>query len=138
MKKLLLALVVICGGCMIVPTPPIPHNTGGHQYRPEDITFLDEPGMSRSNVVDYLGTPDWIVKEPPVIAYVWEMSVTHGVWFFFGGEFHSRGGELAKAQRWALFIALDEYDRVSRHAICVLVDNKTVEENAASWFNTSR
>ncbi len=93
--------------------------------------------MSRANVVDYLGTPDWILKEPPVVAYVWEMTKIYGVWFV-GAESVGTGGKWEETHRRALFIAFDEYDQVSRHEICVLANNETVEENAVSWFKTTK
>lgn len=138
LKRLLLIFAVIVGCCgCVVPLPPIPYNTGGHQYRPEDVTFLDKPGTIRATVIDYLGTPDWVIHDPGVIAYVWEMTKTYGAWAI-GAYGVGAGGSWDKKQRWALFIAFDEHDQVSQHGICILADNETVEGNAVSWFNRNR
>ena len=138
MKKLLafLAIPVALTGCVLpyfyVKAPD--GETHGRPLRAEDVVFLKEPGISRTDVIQFLGSPDWFLSNEGIMVYVWEESEVYASWGLkrLNGS-NAESGRWETSRREALLIALDERQFVTRYEFQSLDIRRKVEDIAREW-----
>jgi len=140
-----LAVPLLLTGCLfpaLLGTPDV----NGRPLEPADVEFLTDPDTTRKDVIEALGSPDWLLKEERVLVYVWEKTYYLRVSSMGPDDdtmwppYERTMDEVARIpiyRRWALLVVLDETDHIQRFTIHLLDRKQTVEENARKWWRQS-
>jgi hypothetical protein len=137
MSRLLPAamLMLTITGC-VVPAPPIAEVRSGHKYAGAEVAFLNEPNITRAEVIATLGPATHESRDGRVHAYVWTTATPRGVWMLgMPGPIGLVGesGVWESTSRWALLIAFNGEDCVARKEVRRIAIETTLEEECVKW-----
>jgi hypothetical protein len=133
-------LMLTVTGC-VVPAPPIAEVRSGHKYSRTEVAFLNEPNITRAEVIATLGPATHESRDGRVLAYVWTTMTPRGAWMLgIPGSVGLLGksGVWESASRWSLLIALSGEDFVARKEVRRIATDTTLEDECAKWSRKER
>src|ERR1035437_9041266 len=136
-----LALLVLAATGCVVPTPPISTVVSGHKHSRTEIAFLNEPNATSAEVIATLGPATHESRDGRILAYVWTTTTPRGAWMVgVPGSVALLGesGVWESPRRLALLIAIDGEGIVTRHEVCRIAMDTTLEDECAKWSRKER
>ncbi len=129
-------VLLLSSGCIMIPIPSREQVvTGQHITSPVVDSIV--PGLTtRTDLLERLGKPYTTLDKPHVLVYPWTMAGGGLLWvsgFTSGGA----GGFLPLHYQYALLIALDETEHVTRREITRRSDWDSLREHAYKWAQTN-
>jgi hypothetical protein len=120
----------------VVPVPPISEVRSGHKRSRAEVAFLNEPNITRAEVIATLGPATHESRDGRVLAYVWTTATARAVWVLgIPGPVGLMGksGVWESDGRWALLIALNQEGLVARKEARRIGSETTLEEECVKW-----
>ena len=127
-------VLLICGGCIILPVPPYYSRALGTRgyIASETVEFIHDGSTTKEEVLLELGEPDRTWNDKKRFLYLWKMVVA--VWavadpYFVAGV----GGEIPVT--YLFLIEFDKSDIVKRHEIrnVYFSSISTIEAKINAW-----
>lgn len=121
-------------GCAAVIVP-VPENEvlSGREITNENLAFIKQGVTSRNEVIQELGPPAMDFKELRATAYSWEVLGYYMPWVI-GGGLSGAGGVAKIGKPYALLIAFDKDDHVSKFEIKERWPLDTLRSHAVKWI----
>lgn len=132
--SLLLFWLLIPLGCAAIIIPASEGEVmSGRKITSENIEFIKQGITSRNEVIQKLGRPYMDFEDLQTIAYFWEVLGYYMPWIALG--YYGGGGWVEKiGKTYALLIAFDKDDYVSKFEIKALWPLDTIRGHAIKWM----
>ena len=121
-------VLLICGGCIILPVPPYYSRALGTRgyIASETVEFIHDGSTTKEEVLLELGEPDRTWNDKKRFLYLWKMVVAWWISYNVGGDI---------PVTYLFLIEFDENDIVKRHEIrnVYFSSISTIEAKINAW-----
>ncbi len=133
---LMMGLSLWLGGCILLPLPASEKLLAGKPVTEAQLAFLVPKATMKQEVVERLGSPNFVWEDARLFGYNWEMRQGMLIWFI--GAAAGGAGGVANILEFHLFlIQFDADDRALRWEAVVRPSSQSFPDFLREWVNKS-